>query len=112
VDLVAINPTHARVRFPCGREAAVSLRHLAPLPTSEPNSELTPDFPGPVLVDVKDSSAGVQRSEVTPAPAQLDISPDADISPERNPMPELRRSMRSNFGVPPDRNLDHGITYK
>ena len=112
VDLVAINPTHARVRFPCGREAAVSLRHLAPLPNSEQNPELTPDFPGPVLVDVKDSSAGVQRSEVTPAPAQLDISPDTDISTERNPVPELRRSKRSNIGVPPDRNLDHGITYK
>ena len=40
VDLVAINPTHARVRFPCGREASVSLRHLAPLPNSDRNLQL------------------------------------------------------------------------
>ena len=107
VDLVAINPTHARVRFPCGREASVSLRHLAPLPNSDRNLQLTSDLPGPVIEDVKDSSAGVQRTEATPT--QPDIS--LDISPEPNPTPEPRRSTRSNIGAPPDRNLDHGITY-
>ena len=35
VDLIAINPSNAKVRLPCGREQTVSLRDLAPLPSHE-----------------------------------------------------------------------------
>ena len=106
VDLVAINPTHAQIRFPCGREAAVSLKHLAPLPM--PEHDLTPDIPGPVVADVQDSEG--LSTEVLRV-SKPDILPVQDISHKTSSVPEPRRSARSNIGVPPNRDLDHGITY-
>ena len=99
VDLVAINPTHARVRFPCGREASVSLRHLAPLPNSDRNLQLTSDLPGPVIEDVKDSSARVQRTEATPT--QPDISLDISIyHPSPILHPNLDDQLDRTLGLP------------
>ncbi len=106
VDLVAVNPTHAQVRFPCGREAAVSLKHLAPLPI--PEHELMSDIPGPAVTDVQDSVVGLSTEAVRVS--QPDMLSE-EISHKTSSVPEPRRSSRSNFGVPPDRDLDHGITY-
>ena len=51
VELVSVNPTNAKVKYPCGREDTVSLRDLAPLPKpSQPNSSTDSNLPsGPVL---------------------------------------------------------------
>ena len=89
VDLVAINPTHARVRFPCGREASVSLRHLAPLPNSDRNLQLTSDLPGPVIEDVKDSSAGYNGQKL----------------PQRNPIYHPSPILHPNLDDQLDRTL-------
>ena len=37
VHLLEANPQYAHIRYPNGRESTVSLRHLAPVSTFEPN---------------------------------------------------------------------------
>ena len=56
VDLVSVNPTNAKVRYPCGCQDSVSLRHLAPLPQSDPTNvkpvdgiNTTLHYSGPVV---------------------------------------------------------------
>ena len=92
VDVVAVNPTHASVRYPSGREDTVSLRHLAPLPLDFNNTNQPMDInsgnpsAGPAIVDPA-SSAEVSQTPTT--------------SP-KSPSPELpRRSGRISH--PPDR---------
>ena len=110
VDLVSVNPSFARVRYPCGREDSVSLRDLAPLPTSETvmvdnsrpeNNPFIP--PGPVVTSHPDNRPFAE--ELAPAPGPTtDVKPMLDDTsyisgePARDSPPshepELRRSGR------------------
>ena len=110
--MIAINPTHAQIRFPCGREASVSLRHLAPLP-SVPSSEsnITTNIPGSAIIDEDSVGRGL------PTPVQSfpgTTPPDSTPSPSEIPTPgpaiqtstetvAPRRSSRATMGIPPSR---------
>ncbi len=85
VELLSVNPTHAKVKYPSGREDSVSLRHLAPLPPS-PTVDVDNNTPSPAgpVVEVCDSSQPVSTPEPPPSTSTM-----------------LRRSGRESR--PPDR---------
>ena len=75
VELIAANPTYARIRYPSGRESSVSLRDLAPCPSrNEAGSvEQTPKIE-PVDID-----------EASPATTPIDgPSETSDTEPRRS----------------------------
>ena len=97
VDLVSVNPTNAKVRYPCGREDSVSLRHLAPLPQLDPSNfkpvddiNTTPPNSGPVVNP---------STQDQPVPSVENVPP----SPPQAVETLLRRSSR--VSKPPDRFL-------
>ena len=113
VELVSCTPTHAKVKYPCGREDSVSLRHLAPLPAkplsdtvqSDTNTLLPPAGPAlnnnsaPVLGPTTLTSHPASTSPSSTAPAEVVSSVE---SPVRRPLEDtLRRSAR--VSKPPDR---------
>ena len=116
VDLVSVNPTHAQVKLPCGREMTVSLRDLAPLPQKgiDPPEVATPidnvPFkPRKPLIDNTPSKP--HKTEIQPpsGPTISDLQPTTS-SPTSNSdtfstsvTPEHRISARVTKGIPPER---------
>ena len=112
VDLVSINPSHAKVRYAGGREDTVALRHLAPLPphknpASHPDTNTPPPPTGPAVMD---PAAERERTDFGPhlAPPALTPSDHVPVSSEPHlPPPQSsvtlppRRSKRESR--PPDR---------
>ena len=119
VELINVNPTYADVRYPDGREATVSIRDISPCPGSlcPPENRGTPDV-SDVLHNLSDSNV----------PNENDVSVNLDFEPRtgsdsseslmsdenlcdnstRSASGNVRRSSRSNKGVPPQR---YGINY-
>jgi hypothetical protein len=69
VELTDINPTYARVRYTDGRESSVSLRDLAPCPTSSIQNG-TPFEPQPLQepLHTSDGLPPAQNSTTTQVP--------------------------------------------
>ena len=92
VELIAANPTYARVRYPGGRETSVSLRDLAPCPNKQDT----------------DSSFNSNQEFDT---VDVDVLPEGvgpEVTSPTLPLPEdePRRSCRlkrqpDRFGFPP-----------
>jgi len=122
VELVTVNPSYARVRFPGGREVTVNVRDLAPRPqeSSAPcqdrrhirNADTPPRNGGDTDASPGDSSHTDPSPQVDPNVESTPDSPSRDTSlpgsadAERNISDDerhvaLRRSARSNKGVPP-----------
>ena len=86
-DIIDVNPTYANIRFPNGRETSVSLRDLAPYPSFSDFSQSEGDKE---MVPPTNLSSG-----------DLPISVRSERPGEESEC--VRRSARSNKGVPPDR---------
>ena len=104
VELIGLQSGSAKVRFESGREASVSLRDIAPLNRDNTDASVATDMDlsaGPAIRDTPDRApiedpgeSGSPYSDRTPAvPSTI-----SESSP-----PPVRRSSRSNIGVPPDR---------
>ena len=94
VHLTEANPMYARVRFPEGREANVSLRDLAPCPNNDdlPNEGITRD------VDTTHKGLDKTRGEGTHG----EINPEKDTTPCESsavPVLEVRREHKQGGGV-------------
>ena len=94
VELVNVNPTYANVRFPNGREVTVSLRDIAPCPQSEHAENVEVDC------HPRNSSVNIGNA-AEPLPADHLVDKDVDNNGTSNSPQPLRRSARSNKGVPP-----------
>jgi len=118
VELVTVNPSYARVRFPGGREVTVNLRDLAPRPQEDsvpcPDRGQIGNANTPARNE-GDTGASPGESSHTDSPPQInpnvESTPDspardtslpasADISDDGGHVAS-RRSARSNKGVPP-----------
>ena len=93
VHLTEANPMYARVRFPEGREANVSLRDLAPCPNNDdlPNEGITRD------VDTTHTGLDKTRGEGTHG----EINPEKDTTPCESsavPVLEVRREHKQGGG--------------
>lgn len=100
VDLVSVNPSFARVRYPCGREDSVSLRHLAPFPKDGDLADPDPST-GPAVTVAGDEEEPGGDSLIAP-----ECVPERGAEPPNPPtnVPQtvpLRRSSRTS--VAPDR---------
>ncbi|CAK8698052.1 unnamed protein product [Clavelina lepadiformis] len=95
VDLVNTNPTYARVRYQDGRESTVSLKDLAPCRPHEIEKE-QPVTATPQIQDTQNISNKPEQSAEVP----LTSAEQMAIEPAEA---EIRRSARSNKGVPPIR---------
>jgi hypothetical protein len=104
VEIVSLQPESAQVRFASGREASVSLRDIAPLKVSEPNSYVDSRS---VLGTDKEPTAGPavigQESDPVPTKDVCDTTSSVNEEVVPNSSPLVRRSERSNKGVPPAR---------
>ena len=87
VDLVECNPSYAQVRLPNGTSKTVSLRDLAPLPTTSN----TPPISEPT---VSKSRAPVEIPPSSPITESPSSASDGDHPPPPSPVAELRRSGR------------------
>ena len=103
-DLIAVNPTHAKVKYNSGREDTVSLRHLAPLPVV--GTDASNDFPSgsTVMVKAKDSKPQnpIQPPSCVPiseATSEPDLAKPTKVENQSSPI-VLRRSGRETR--PPD----------
>ncbi|XP_076814961.1 uncharacterized protein LOC143461082 [Clavelina lepadiformis] len=92
VELIDTNPTYARVRRPDGQESTVSLNDLSPCPQEAPNRDEIP-------VAEKFISSPSPNIEVQNEAPVTDEPEIENMPTERN----LRRSSRTNKGVPPAR---------
>lgn len=114
VELVSVEPTHARVKYPSGRVDAVSYRDIAPLPSGDVSDNKS--SPGPILGESPTTSPGTVRPTVTgpppgtfpypgssPGTVPTASTPETLLGQRTLEMPAVRRSTRSNMGVPPDR---------
>ncbi len=113
VELIGLQSGPAKVRFEPGREASVSLRDIAPLNCDD--AEITPKTDGndaAVVTDMDLSAGSALRDTPDRAPITFPResgSPDSDQTPTESPTISVstpfavRRSSRSNKGVPPDR---------
>ncbi|XP_076803121.1 uncharacterized protein LOC143447076 [Clavelina lepadiformis] len=93
VELIDTNPTYARVRRPDGQESTVSLNDLSPCPQEAPS---------------RDEIPVTEKFISNPASPDIEVQNDAPVmdEPEIQNMPterNLRRSSRTNKGVPPAR---------
>lgn len=89
VELLDVNPTYANIRYPNGRETSVSLRDLAPYPSS--SCEPSP------LEEVGDATT---LPDLTTGDQQDDSRKEEPTSVQDC---VVRRSERSTKGIPPDR---------
>ena len=112
IELIHVNPTYASIRYPNGREATVSVRGLLPCPRVSNNSTVESDQD----VSVRDVSQCPHASNDVITGDDFDVSVnsnrdlvdssfsetlhDKSVNPEIN---NVRRSARSNKGVPPSR---------
>ena len=108
VELINVNPTY--VDDQSGREATVSIRDLAPCPQPASN-EVDVVHVQPSVIDHEvnvDLTPNVE-TEVVETSNESDVSINADSNEKLNePDRSLRRSSRSNKGVPPPR---YGINF-
>ena len=107
VDIVSLQPESAKVRFASGREASVSIRDIAPLAGQveiDPGQNSVVDCgevqtidreltAGPVVIGQDSGSVSTKKNPAVP-PSDV-VVPDFT--------PALRRSQRTNKGVPPPR---------
>ena len=107
VDIVSLQPESAKVRFASGREASVSIRDIAPLAGQveiDPGQNSVVDCgevqtidreltAGPVVIGQDSGSVSTKKNPAVPPPDV--VVPDFT--------PALRRSQRTNKGVPPPR---------
>ena len=128
VELVMVNPSYACVRFPGGREVIVNVRDLAPRPqeSSMPcqdcghirNADTPPRNEGDIYASRGNSSHTDPSPQVVPNVENTPDSPSRDTSLPDSAEAEmniadderhvaLRRSVRSNKGLPP-RASDRG----
>ena len=112
VGLINVNPTYADMRYSSGREATVSIRDLAPNPHVVTNDASNVGLPqSDVSSDISDAR-DVSDEHVNNANFDNSDSPvDTRENTSRNVMnPDcsVRRSARSNKGVPPPR---YGVNY-
>ena len=119
VHLVEANPQYALVEYPNGRQSNVSLRDLAPCLPSEAESSpptVEPDVENPVRQEPTASPVPSSPTVEPSAPTNTDCSLpehsnpqpvesryENELSPERQPLPNLRRSSRSTRGSIPER---------
>ena len=118
VDLLHANPAYAKVRYPDGHEATVSLDDLAPTARYQNGKSQLSET-------VLDESSSIQASDVnktnssTPTPSSNDESisfpqessrtyGDEPLEEPKKNSPTLRRSARCNKGIPPVR---YGAAY-
>ena len=109
VEVVNVNPTYADVRYPSGREATVSIRDLAPIPQLVNNDTFN-------VSQQNDAPCDFSRSSDEPeSNVSFDGSSDSSFESHENvnqnvnsPECSVRRSARSNKGVPPMR---YGVNY-
>ena len=95
VEIIEINPTHATVRYPSGREDSVSLRHLARLPMNNPEIPPSPE------VNVSEEPV-MPKNDVPALDVTVDVvqppvqspSPVTQSVVEEAPAPTIRRSTR------------------
>lgn len=104
VKLTEANPSFARVQFPDGRESTVSLRDLAPYPVqdqelleNEINVDNSFNERSSLELDNSICDSSVANS---PEPAAEDINDVGNVTDTPQP---VRRSSRTNKGVPPIR---------
>ena len=107
-EVIHVNPTYANVRYPNGREVTVLLRDLSPCP-------VTDNFVSVEDHDADDVPPPSQQKDVSPADINQSVSANqednqnTEASNLPEPVPhELRRSSRSNKGVPP---LRYGVNF-
>ena len=95
VQLLETNPTHARVRYPDGRECGISLTDVSPCPTEETVEEnlnnRSTNFDSCLMPTGTDSVS----TNIAPRVSEEIIDKDASYT--------VRRSNRINKGVPPSR---------
>ena len=109
-----MNPTYADVRYSSGREATVSIRDLAPNPHVVNNDAPNVDLPqeSDAFFDISDARGEPDEHEND---AKFDYSNSLVDTRENanrnvaNPEYSVRRSARSNKGVPPSR---YGVNYR
>ena len=106
VELTSAYPNYAQVRFPDGRESTVSLRDLAPCPRSPVESnetEMRFVRTSDSMSDTVDSNVAV-RGPVNDNRCCNETSTEGNLtSGPEGAAPSLRRSSRTNKGVPPIR---------
>ena len=101
--LLEANPQYAHIRFPYERESTVSLRHLAPVSTSEPREHCpiqpTASLPSePVNAEVHKNDTSNQQQSIEPVSLKaiqnetLPVETTNDTA--LNSKPPLRRSPR------------------
>ena len=105
VELININPTYAEVRYNDGREATVSVRDLSPCPDDDvldvlnENTDNNTDQIDSVTSDHSVNDVSVSEFN----DSSVSVPNDPSVTVPENSRVELRRSNRSNKGVPPPR---------
>ena len=109
VELINVNPTYAEVRYPNGHEATVSIRDLAPCP-QEQNNDVRPNNESfaehdITLQNLSDSTISADHENETSLSSELNESLCSKNLHNNSVLDEgagqVRRSTRSNKGVPP-----------
>ena len=110
VELINVNPTYADVRYQRGREATVSIRDLAPCRQPASNEvDVVHVQPSVVDHDANVDLTPNAETDVVETSNESDVSINADLNEKLNESDRsLRRSSRSNKGVPPPR---YGINF-
>ena len=106
VELTEANPWFARVKFSNGREATVSLKDLAPIPSPvervlERDCFVKEIVPNESVVDPKSCNDVAFNESVLSPKSCNDIGNLNELDDE--PQPKVRRSDRTNKGAPPSR---------
>ena len=105
VELININPTYAEVRYNDGREATVSVRDLSPCPDDDVLDVLNEKTDNNTdQIDSVTSDRSVNDVSVSESnDSSVSVPNDPSVTVPENSRVELRRSNRSNKGVPPPR---------
>ena len=104
VDVVAVNPTHASVRYPSGREDSVSLRDLAPLPISTDTCHNVDTNNISHITDITNRNSPAGTAVTDSSQLKELAAPDVTSLPATSPplvTEQPRRSQRESR--PPDR---------
>ena len=120
VELLEANPTYAHIKYPDGRESTVNISDLAPpgkYPEVLEQRDNTLSSKGSLIENGGDGAIGgsnVQEQSETPPPVtesfripetdvRKNVSFSDTITDNHGQTSILRRSARSNLGIPPDR---------
>ena len=108
VEIIDLNPSHARVRHPAGREQVVSLRDLAPLPNKLEHTDIISPNPMPfisvpdhiqsrVVTENNSSGPAIAIEERSAIAAPKHPGPDSVLNPtSQSPVSAVpRRSTRT-----------------